>query len=168
MEQKVWKILMKFSDIKRKAMQLSSIEDLKKLIAKTDYPSGDVAEIVMCFMLGNLCRAYDDGLRVFVSASSDRDGVDFCLRRFKRNYYIQLMWNKKNDRVYPGHITVVEVGAGMSFSGERYLPKMNGRRALYEVLVNSIAYDEDEFYDIEDNYPDFMDMCDEAWNLIKN
>lgn len=63
---------------------------------------------------------------------------------------------------------VVEVGTGSSFSGKRYLPRMNGRRALYEVLVFTMAYDEDEFYDIEDIYPDFMDMCDEAWNLIKN
>ncbi len=167
MEQKVWKQLIDFAELKRKAFSLTSVEQLRNLIAKTNYPNGDVAELIVAFMLGNLCRTIDDGMQVFMTAKLDASGVDFCLRRFKKNFYIQLKWNKRNTKIYEDYITVVETGPDSSFKGTRYLEPQRGKFVLFDIMTIPMAYDEDEFYDIEENSPDLIQKCNEAWAIIK-
>ena len=167
MDQKLWNALMKFAELKREAFSLTSVEQLRELISKTDYPNGDVAELIVAFMLGNLCRTFDDGLQVFMTAKLDASGVDFCLRRFRQNFYVQLKWNKVNTRLYEDYITVVEAGPDKSFKGALYLKPQKGKFVLFDILTSTMAYDEEEFYDIEEKSPDFIQKCNEAWAIIK-
>ena len=155
--------------VKRKAFNLVSLNDLKTLIAKTEYPSGDVAEIVVAFMLGQWARLYGDGLRVFMTASLDARGEDFRLMRFEISFSVQFKFNKKNTRCYPAYIRVIEEGPDRSaFHGMNYLPFTKGKYVLADVLVNSGAYEIDEAYDFMDDHLELSNICNKAWQIIKN
>ena len=168
MDAKKWEQLCKLADVKKEALKLKEIKGLRELIAATSFPNGDIAEVLVAFMLGNFARLFDDGLKVFMSASLDRDGSDFVLRRFHINYHVQFKWNKKNDHEYPEYVVVIEEGADRCFQGKHYLTPTKGKYVLFHVLVQSGAYEEDEIYDFMEAYPWFNDLCDEVWRTIKN
>lgn len=152
---------------KRAAYHLETVKELKDLISVTSYVNGDVAEIIIAFLLGNFIRAIEDGARVFMTADLDRDGVDFEIVRFRIHYSIQLKWNKKNTKTYKDYIHVIEVGPDSSFEGKMYLPTEKGCYMFYRFLVESGAYEEDEIYDFDDEHPDFKELCNDAWKIIR-
>jgi hypothetical protein len=167
MDAEVYKEMLKNARNKREAFSLESVDELKRLIAATDCPSGDVAEIILAFMLGMFSRLFGDGMRVFMTAPLDVKGEDFRIVRFEIPYSIQLKWNKKNDKVYPPHIKVIEVGASPAFKGERYLPAQRGYYMFYDFLAKSGAYEEDELWTFDEKHPELADIFDEAWEIIK-
>lgn len=146
----------------------NSPSEVFKRISVTDFTSGDVAEILMAYMLGLFSAIADDNLRIYVTTSLDKEGVDFCLKRFRQEYYVQMKFCKHNTKVYPSYVKVVEVGAWRGFKGWTQLPVMGGNEALYSLLVESGAYDEDEIYDIFESCPGFEDECRKIWVHIKN
>ena len=120
-------------------------------------------------MLGNFARLFDDGLKVFMTASLDKKGADFMLRRFYENYSVQFKCNMKNDREYPDYITVVEAGPDKEvFQGKFYLPSNIGSSVLADVLVDPGAYEFDEYFNFVEIHPEFISLCDDAWRIIKN
>lgn len=141
--------------------------NVRREISVTYLSAGDVAEIWMAYMLGLFSAIADDGLRVFITTSLDREGVDFCLKRFKSQAYLQMKFCKHNDRIYPDDIRVVELGGAKGFSGLNELDSMNGNEALYNLLLESGLYDEDEIYDIFERQDWFEKTCKEVWKLIR-
>ena len=140
---------------------------LQKEISVTYLSAGDVAEIWMAYMLGLFSAIAEDGLKVYITTSLDKEGVDFCLKRFKSQSYLQMKFCKKNDRIYPSDIKVVELGGAKSFSGINELDPMNGNEALYNLLIASGLYDEDEIYDIFEKHSWFEPTCNEVWRLTR-
>ena len=140
---------------------------VQKEISVTYMSAGDVAEIWMAYMLGLFSAIAEDGLRVFITTSLDREGVDFCLKRFKSQSYIQMKFCKHNDKIYSDDIKVVELGAAKGFSGRNELPSMNGNEALYNLLFESGLYDEDEIYLIFESRRWFETVCKDVWKLIR-
>lgn len=141
--------------------------NIQKEISVTYLSAGDVAEVWVAYMLGLFSAIADDGLRVFITTSLDREGVDFCLKRFKSQSYIQMKFCKHNDRMYSDDIKVVELGGAKRFSGLNELDPMNGNEALYNLLIKSGLYDEDEIYDIFERQDWFEPTCNEVWRLIR-
>ena len=82
MKPELYKKLKAAAKIKRAAARLDDLEDLRKLISVTEINSGDIAEIIIAFLLGNFFRAIDDGGRVYMTADLDKEGVDFEIVRF--------------------------------------------------------------------------------------
>ena len=74
---------------------------------------------------------------------------------------------KRNDKIYPSDIKVVELGATKGFSGLNELDPMNGNDALYKLLIKSGLYDEDEIYLIFESQDWFETACKNVWKLIK-
>lgn len=140
---------------------------VQKEISITYLSAGDVAEVWMAYMLGLFSAIAGDGLRVFITTSLDKEGVDFCLKRFKSQAYMQMKFCKHNDRIYPSDIQVVELGGAKGFSGLNELEPMNGNEALYNLLIASGLYDEDEIYDIFEKQSWFEPTCNEVWRLIR-
>ena len=167
MKAELYKKLKAAAEIKRAAARLEDLEDLRKLISATELNSGDIAEIIIAFLLGNFFRAIDDGAHVYMTADLDKNGVDFEIVRFHIHYSIQLKWNKKNNKSYRDYIRIIEVGPDPSFEGDMYLPPEKGGYMFYKLLVESGAYEEDEIYDFDDEYPDFKEFCNEAWKIIR-
>ena len=141
--------------------------NVQKEISVTYLSAGDVAEVWVAYMLGLFSAIADDGLRVFITTSLDKEGVDFCLKRFKSQAYMQMKFCKRNDKIYPSDIKVVELGATKGFSGLNELDPMNGNEALYNLLIASGLYDEDEIYDIFEKQDWFEPTCNEVWRLIR-
>lgn len=152
--------------IKHGAAQ-SSPEKLRKIISTTTLAAGDVAEIWMSYMLGYFSSISDDNLRIFVTTGLDRDGIDFCLKRFRSEYYVQMKFCKHNTRSYPEYVKVVEVGGWKGFAGKNELPAYLGNYALFYILAESGAYDEEELYAIFEANPNLVKICDEVWTYIK-
>lgn len=161
-----------FAEFKYKAFKLGktqgTVAALRKLIRFTNYTSGDLAEIVLAYMLGIFC-AYHSDLYVAMTANLDKNGVDFMLTRFRKyNYPIQVKFNKENDHFYSDDITVVELGGDFdSFRATRYIDAMRGDYALFLVLIECDAYNEEEvcdFLEIEG----IADLLKEAWRIIVN
>ena len=167
MKAELYKKLKAAAKMKRAAARLDDLEDLRKLISVTEINSGDIAEIIIAFLLGNFFRASDDGGRVYMTADLDKEGVDFEIVRFHIHYSIQLKWNKKNNRTYRDYIRVIEVGPDPSFEGDMYLPPEKGAYMFYKFLVEAGAYEEDEIYDFDDERPRFKELCNEAWKIIR-
>ena len=153
--------------VKRAAYRLETIEELRNLISATNYASGDVAEIIISFLLGRFIGLIGDDARVFMTADLDKEGVDFEIVRFHIHYSIQLKWNKKNTKAYKDYIRVIEVGPDSSFEGNMYLPPEKGCYMFYRFLMESGAYEEDEIYDFDDEHPDFKELCNKAWKIIR-
>lgn len=161
-----------FTRDKYRAFKLGKSQEpvsaLQKLISVTDYPSGDVAEIVMAYMLGLFCSSRTD-LYVAMTVSMDKKGVDFMLTRFREyNYPIQMKFNKKNERAYAPGITVVELGPDRLFTGEKYLDPEAGNQALLRMLTECGAYEEEELFDFFDESEGIEELLIAAWRLIKN
>ena len=152
---------------KRAAYCLKTIAELRALISATNYASGDIAEIIISFLLGNFIRLIGDDAKVFMTADLDKIGVDFEIVRFHIHYSIQLKWNKKNNKSYKDYIRVIEVGPDSSFEGNMYLSPEKGCYMFYRFLMESGAYEEDEIYDFDDEHPDFKELCNEAWKIIR-
>ena len=146
----------------------NSPSEVFKKISVTNFTSGDVAEILMAYMLGLFSAIADDNLRIYVTTSLDKEGVDFCLKRFRQEYYVQMKFCKHNTRIYPSYVKVVELGAWRGFKGLTQLSAMGGNEALFRLLLESDAYDEDELYDIFESVSDFETICREVWTHIKN
>lgn len=166
MKAELYRKLKAAAEIKRAAARLEDLEDLRKLISATKLNSGDIAEIIIAFLLGNFFRAIDDGAHVYMTADLDKEGVDFEIVRFHIHYSIQLKWNKKNNRAYRDYIRVIEVGPDPSFKGKIHLPPEKGAYMFYRLLIESGAYEEDEIYDFDDERPRFKELCNEAWKII--
>lgn len=161
-----------FADLKYKGFRLGKsrepVSALQKLISVTDYPSGDVAEIVMAYMLGLFCSSRTD-LYIAMTVSMDKKGVDFMLTRFREyNYPIQMKFNKRNERAYAPGITVVELGPDRLFTGEKYLDPEAGNQALLRMLTECGAYEEEELFDFFDESEGIEELFIAAWRLIKN
>ncbi len=148
--------------------QKKPVDVVAAKIKATDLPSGDVAEILMAYMLG-FFSAIAGNLKVYTTVDLDKKGVDFSLKM--RNYlkaaYIQMKFCKHNTKSYPPYITVVEVGAWPGFGGLTELSSCPGNAALFKILINSGLYDEDEIYCIFESYYGFEENCREVWELIK-
>lgn len=151
----------------KQGQALRKPDRVQKEISVTYLSAGDVAEVLMAYMLGLFSAIAGDGLRVFITTSLDKEGVDFCLKRFKSQAYMQMKFCKHNDRIYPSDIKVVELGGAKSFSGLNELDPMNGNEALYNLLIKSGLYDEDEIYDIFERHDWFEPTCNEVWRLIR-
>ena len=151
----------------KQGQSLRKPDRVQKEISVTYLAAGDVAEIWMAYMLGLFSAIADDGLRVFITTSLDMEGVDFCLKRFKSQSYMQMKFCKRNDKIYPDDVKVVELGATKWFSGLNELDPMNGNEALYNLLIKSGLYDEDEIYDIFEKQDWFEPTCNEVWRLIR-
>lgn len=145
-----------------------SPSELLEKISVTELTSGDVAEILMGYMLGLFSAIAEDGLRIYTTTSLDMGGVDFCLKRFGQEFYVQMKFCKKNYKIYPPHIRVVELGAHKKFQGWTSIKSMRGNDALYAFLIGSGAYDEDEIYTVFEACPGFEDVCKKVWAHIKN
>ena len=151
----------------KEGQTLQKPKNVQDKISVTYLSAGDVAEIWMAYMLGLFSAIADDGLRVFITTSLDREGVAFCLKRFKSQSYIQMKFCKHNDKIYSDDIKVVELGAAKGFSGRNELPSMNGNEALYNLLFESGLYDEDEIYLIFESRRWFETVCKDVWKLIR-
>ena len=167
MKPELYKKLKAAAKIKRAAAHLENVEDLRDLISATALENGDIAEIIISFLLGNFIRAIGDDARLFMTADLDKKGVDFEIVRFHIHYSIQLKWNKINDQPYENYIRVIEVGPDPSFKGKIHLPPEKGTYMFYRLLVESGAYEEDEIYDFDDERPRFKELCNEAWKIIR-
>ena len=151
----------------KQGQALKKPRNVQKEISVTYLSAGDVAEVWMAYMLGLFSAIAGDGLRVFITTSLDKEGVDFCLKRFKSQAYMQMKFCKHNDRIYSDDIKVVELGAAKGFSGKNELPSMNGNEALYNLLFESGLYDEDEIYLIFESQRWFETACKDVWKLIR-
>ena len=151
----------------KEGQTLQKPENVQNKISVTYLSAGDVAEIWMAYMLGLFSAIAEDGLKVFITTSLDKEGVDFCLKRFKSQAYMQMKFCKRNDKIYPSDIKVVELGATKGFSGLNELDPMNGNDALYKLLIKSGLYDEDEIYLIFESQDWFETACKNVWKLIK-
>ena len=151
----------------KEGQALQNPENVQNKISVTYLSAGDVAEIWMAYMLGLFSAIAEDDLKVFITTSLDKEGVDFCLKRFKSQAYMQMKFCKRNDKIYPSDIKVVELGATKGFSGLNELDPMNGNEALYNLLIKSGLYDEDEIYDIFEKQDWFEPTCNEVWRLIR-
>lgn len=167
MKQELYEKLKAAAQIKREAAHLEDVQSLRELISETSLNNGDVAEIIISFLLGNFIRAIGDDAKVFMTADLDKKGVDFEIVRFRIHYSIQLKWNKKNTKFYEDYIRVIEVGPDPSFEGDIYIHPEKGGYMLYRLLVESGAYEEGEIYDFDDERPDFKEFCNEAWEIIR-
>lgn len=167
MKPELYKKLKAAAKIKRAAAHLENIEDLRDLISATALDNGDIAEIIISFLLGNFIRAIGDDARLFMTADLDKKGVDFEIVRFHIHYSIQLKWNKINDQPYENYIRVIEVGPDPSFKGKIHLPPEKGAYMFCRLLVESGAYEEDEIYDFDDERPRFKELCNKAWKIIR-
>jgi len=162
----------KFANDKYRAFKLgkdrADLAELQDLIAVTDYPSGDVAEIVMAYMLGLFCSFRTD-LYASMTANMDKRGVDFMLTRFRKyNYPIQMKFNKDDDRIYDSSISVIKLGPDRTFLGQRYLNTDAGNQALLRMLTECGAYEEEEIFDSFEENEGLEDLLIKAWRLIKN
>ena len=151
----------------KEGQTLQKPENVQNKISVTYLSAGDVAEIWMAYMLGLFSAIAEDGLKVFITTSLDKEGVDLCLKRFKSQAYMQMKFCKRNDKIYPSDIKVVELGATKGFSGLNELDPMNGNDALYKLLIKSGLYDEDEIYLIFESQDWFETACKNVWKLIK-
>ena len=146
---------------------LNEPDKIRKKISVTHLASGDVAEIWMSYMLGLFSATANDGLRIYVTTALDKEGVDFCLKRFRFNYYVQMKFCKHNTKPYPDYIKVVEVAGGSNFQGKTEFPHTLGKYAVFQLLFESGAYDEDELYDIFDGNKAFTNTCNKVWDYIR-
>ena len=76
---------------------------------------------------------------------------------------------KKNDQTYSKYITVVEIGPDKSFTGKNELKNRPGSSALFDFLVLSGIYTEDEeevLYSIFDEHPEIDALCKKVWSKI--
>lgn len=147
--------------------KMEPVEILRKLIAPTDLPSGDIAEVVLAYMLGYLTKVVR-GLYVDMSAYADMKGVDFVLTRFVYEHKLQLKFNRKDRRDYGEDIVVFYAGPFSKFTGARYLKTNRGDNILLDVLVELNVYDFDEACDIIDGHRGLKRTCIEAWDIIRN
>lgn len=143
------------------------VEVLRELIAPTDLPSGDIAEIVLAYMLGYLTKTVR-GLYVDMSAYADMKGVDFVLTRFGYEHKLQLKFNRKDRRDYGEDIVVFYAGPSRKFVGAKYLDEDRGDDILLNILLQLDVYDFDEACDIIDGHCGLKDACIEAWEIIRN
>ena len=163
------KDLCEFKRLARKEGQARNLPDkLREMIKATSFPSGDVAEIWMVYMLGLFSVIAEDGLKIYTTVALDKEGTDFLLRRFDMNFHVQQKFCIKNKKYYPPHIRVVEVGAWKGFNGLTELPSCTGSYAVFRILEESGAYDEEELYDIFEENEEFVKLCNEVWTYIKN
>ena len=132
----------------------------------TDFNSGDLAEIVICWMLGSFQRI-DGDLSVHSSVRADMQGADIVLNRFVEAK-VQLKFNKKNERYYGRDIVVIEVGPSRKFTGTFYLDKESGNNVLMKVLMESGLYSEEELYDLFEVEEEFEEDMRRAWEWIVN
>jgi len=132
----------------------------------TDFNSGDLAEIVICWMLGSFQRI-DGDLSVHSSVRADMQGADVVLTRFVE-VKIQLKFNKKNERYYGRDIIVIELGPSREFTGTFYLDKESGNSVLMRVLTESGLYSEEEVYDLFEIEDEFEEDMRRAWEWIVN
>lgn len=132
----------------------------------TDFNSGDLAEILVCWMLGSFQRI-DGDLSVHSSVRADMQGADVVLNRFVE-VKIQLKFNKKNERYYGRDIVVIELGPSRKFTGAFYLDKQSGNRILMKVLEESGLYSEEEICDLFEVEDEFEEDMRRAWEWIVN
>ena len=146
----------------------SSPNKIREAISTTDLPSGDVAEIWMMYMLGLFSVIADDGLKIYATSALDKEGTDFLLRRSGMEFHVQQKFCVKNKKYYPSYIKVVEVGAWKGFEGLTELPSCTGSYAVFRILEESGAYDEEELYDLFEENEEFVQLCNKVWTYIKN
>ena len=132
----------------------------------TDFNSGDLAEVIACWMLGSFQRI-DGDLSVHSSVRADMQGADIVLTRFVEAK-IQLKFNKKNKRYYGRDIVVIELGPSREFTGTFYLDKESGNSVLMRVLTESGLYSEEEVYDLFEIEDEFEEDMRRAWEWIVN
>lgn len=147
--------------------KMEPVEILRKLIAPTDLPSGDIAEVVLAYMLGYLTKVVR-GLYVDMSAYADMKGVDFVLTRFGYEHKLQLKFNRKDRRDYGEDIVVFYAGPSSKFIGTKYLEEDRGDNILLNILLSMDVYDFDEACDIIDDHRRLKEACIRAWEIIKN
>ena len=133
----------------------------------TDLNTGDLAEVLIMWMLGYFQR-FDKNLSVHSNPRLDMEGVDILLKRFGQEFPIQIKFNKNNDRYYGGEITVVEVGPPATFLGHIYTRKENGNAVLFSILSECGAYSEEELYDLFEKDDTFEETIRKAWEWLKN
>ena len=151
----------------KEGQALCSPDATRKKVSVTYMSAGYVAEVWMAYMLGLFSTIADDGLKVYITTSLDKKGIDFCLKRFKSQAYIQMKFCKHNIQIYSSDIKVVELGAAKDFFGQNEVERMNGNNALYKLLLESELYDEDEIYSIFASQDWFEETCIDVWKLIK-
>lgn len=141
----------------------------QKLIGKW-YSSGDIAEIYMAYMLGAFQTVADRYINVKFFEKEDIMGADFIISLSPvETKYIQMKFAKKNDQTYSKYITVVEIGPDKSFTGKNELKNRPGSSALFDFLVLSGIYTEDEeevLYSIFDEHPEIDALCKKVWSKI--
>lgn len=161
--------LCEFKRFARKEGQAwNSPNKIREMIKATDFPSGDVAEVWMVYMLGLFSVIADDGLKIYTTTALDKEGTDFLLKRFGMDFHIQQKFCIKNKKYYPSHIRVVEIGAWKGFEGLTELPSCTGSYAVFRILEESGAYDEEELYDLFEENEEFVQLCNKVWTYIKN
>ena len=133
----------------------------------TDFNTGDLAEILVLWMLGMFQRV-DKNLSVHSAPRLDMEGIDVVLRRFNQEFYIQIKFNKNNDRYYGDEITVIEVGPPTTFLGHIYTRKENGNAVLFSILSECGAYSEEELYDLFEKDDSFEETIRKAWEWLRN
>lgn len=158
----------KLNDIKNEAFYIKALNALRAVIGKTKFDNGDIAEIIMAFLLGRFASlVHDSSFVIVMEPELDLDGIDFKIwhRHIARS--VQLKWNKKNDQPYDWFIHVIELGASKEFDGKHHVPSEKGRYAFYRFLIESNAFSEEEVWTFDEEHPDFGKLCDEAWKIIK-
>ena len=172
MDRRLIKEIKELCELKRIAIKQGALqadpEKLRRLISATTFAAGGVAEIWMSYMLGYFSSISDDNLKIFVTTGLDRDGIDFCLKRFRSEYYVQMKFCKYNTKTYPDYVKVIEVGGWKGFTGKNELPVCPGNYALFAILSKSGAYDEEELYPLFEASPNLVKTCNEVWTYIKS
>lgn len=136
----------------------------------TEFNSGLIAEVVEAWMLGYFMSLGNTGLKVDISDYLDhKRKADFKLSRYGKESLVQVKFNNDEDFALPDDVTLMKFGPDPDvFIGVRYLPPMRGNEVLYQILVESGLYSENEVYDLFEEKPDFEGLIKGAWRYIKN
>ena len=62
----------------------------------------------------------------------------------------------------------MEIGAWKGFGGLTELTSCTGSYAVFRILEESGAYDEEELYDLFEENEEFVQLCNKVWTYIKN
>lgn len=139
---------------------------------KTDFQTGKIAEVIVCWMLGYFQAVKQDGLKVYISDRLDSNGVDFCLEKLGVSIDVQQKFNidKKHDRrIYNDDVVIFRCGPDKKvFTGELYVASMTGDTVLLNLLEQSGLYNIEELFDVFDNIEELGVLLRSAWRFMKN